>query len=344
MLELMNTEFFRESEQGKHDYNMIRMAQEKFKRNIGIIAPNQMEAELVALKASIRSKQSSLLSDAIALWESNNGKIRLFNLDMTGNNERTLSRALPILPMKGPAAAGGNNNMDVIYVNMYGMGEWNIENNAYSGIYGTTINTDLAACLEGACMMYKLRYGVGDKLFDNHIILENLTRIYTYMFVTTIKSATQQPLGGGKELEEDEANFHVAKFFIKYCLGKSNDEVIDTAAYTAIRARTPLNSILDMAAYRNIDYTSLSGFLKTLGSEFFREEIDIRVFANRWMKLFGSGLFYAIEYVPYLLFFLFAAMRNSNLGNSSKITSVQRAQLEKRGLVRLILEITAELR
>ena len=56
-----------------------------------------------------------------------------------------------------------------------------------------------------------------DQVFQNKVVLENLTRVYTKLFlnaVVKIKSLIYDPIA------QDTAKFVIAKFFLTYCLKK----------------------------------------------------------------------------------------------------------------------------
>jgi hypothetical protein len=317
-------------------------------RNIGVIAPNQIESEMLILKSSSRVKSNRLMLDAINLYEGNNGRIRPFDLNITRNSTGSpIDRSIPFFMGKAPMSSSYNetkqsgnqsNYIPVMFVNMYGLGTWNDDATRYSV---NSIQTDFASALEGACLAYNLNWNNGEKIFDNPKITITLTRIYTYLFKNALYSVVQlPPKSTDDELTSDELAYHVSKFFIKYCLQKNDDKYIDDVAYSAIRSKFPLSSILDMAKYRGINYDTLSGFLASIGKEMFGDEITLIQFVSKWQKLYGGGMSYAIEYIPYLLFFLIALINNSTMGHTSSLIN-RRSALISEGLNILYREILA---
>ena len=339
MLGLMQTEIYGSKGviNGLHSAIKDAMALQ-LTRNIGVIAPNQMEPEMLQLKVSAKNKSNSLLSEAIALYEGNGGKIRLFDLSINESGS-PITRHFPFIPAKAPISSADKTLQPVVFVNLFTLGEWNADNTVYSDI---APQTDLRASLEGGLIAYKLQMGGVDRLFNNHIILETLTKIYTNLFSKVILKLMQTGYGVDN-FKEDLAKFNIANFFVKYCVQKKNDDVINRTAYVAIKSKTPLNTILEYNENLRIDFTSLSSFLKTFGLEFFKDDINISEFSRTWMQQYGSGTLFAIEYIPYLIFYLFAAMLGAPLGGSSKLT-LRRKELEQDGLGKLYLTIISEMR
>lgn len=349
MRDLSKTELFAQSNYGKIITSVLK---EQLIRDIGRIAPNQLESDLILLKASARSKTNSLLSGAINLYESYGGRIRLFDLDLDNigavKSSVSLPRVIPFIVGPGrPDTMTGQSSVAVplgnsqlyIYTNMYGTGAWNGDNTIY---HVNSPNTDLLASLEASYVIFSLRNGKQDKVLNNHNVVEILTRIYTDLFLKTANNVTQRAIHQEGDLKKDEAKFHIAKFFLVYCVGRVNDASTDGVAYASIKSKTPLNTITEMAQYKTIDYESLSGFLKTFGKEFFNSEIMIQEFAYTWQKMYGENMYFALEYIPYLLFFLICTARNARCAGSSRLLN-RSNDLNQLGLQKLILAITSEI-
>ena len=338
MLSLMDTELYKSKGiQARIDSELRGAVRLQLMRNIGVIAPNQIELELGQLKLSARSKTNTLLSEAINLYESNGGRIRLFDLTFSSNSS-PIARHFPFITAKAPIS-GGTDLVPVVFVNLYGIGQWNADNTEYSiGAY----NTDLRACLEGGLIAYKLTDGRAPKVFSNPKTILPLTKIYSSLFSNVVLKVMGTRYGSDI-FQEELAKFNIAKFFLMYCIENSDEQAVEEFAYKAIKAKTPLLTIKQYNENLQIDFSSLSEFLKTFGNEFFRDEINISEFSRAWMQLYGAGTLFAIEFVPYLLFFLCASMVGTTLGGSSKF-ALKRKELEQDGLGTLYMSLMSDIR
>jgi len=325
--------------------NAINM---KLNQGTGIIAPKHIEPEL--LKAKLKAKKMmGLLNDGISLYEDFNGRIKMFNLGLTSSARTPIPGYMPFVLAKARnrQLEGDTNPLAVssptIYMNMYRIGNWSADEKLYENLNATT---DLAAILESGAIMYSLLYGgKSDKLFSNSVILENLTRIYTSMFSNTvIRTETIY----GDDFNTDAARFFIAKFFLRYVLKKPQTETIDTYAYQSVRQRgTALASLKIFEQDSDIDYTSLTSFLETLGNTFFSKPIDFLNFQIKWASMYGQGLSLAIEYVPYFLHYLIALGHGSGatLGGSTRLAkSSIFSDIRNDGLIKLLNTVTAILR
>jgi len=319
----------------------------KLNNNIGVISPEHIQEQLLKLKTRSKTSYYALLSDALALYE-NRGLIRLFNLGGSGGRS-----GVPIqMPFVAAQArnrakengmegnAVGLNNYDrVIYMNMFRIGNWNADESLYTGL---AAETDLYSCLESGVIAYRLTVqNMADKVFNDKTILEYLCKIYSSLFAQAlIKTKTTF---GGQDFQNDAAYFIIAKFFLLYVMGKTNSDVVDDYAYLAIKNRSSLVALKSYEETSQIDYTSLSGFLNSFGQAFYNDNIKLMEFSNNWFKMYGEGTIYAVEYVPYLLHFLFAALHSASLGASSRL-SFRLPDLQKMGLPKLYNAVIAAIR
>lgn len=320
--------------------NAINM---KLNQNVGIIAPTHLSAELESLRIAAKRSYKPLLGEAIALYEQFNGRIKLFNLGLSSTGRSPIPPYLPFL-------FGNTRNRQLesekesrpvsptVLVNMYRIGHWSADETQYLGV---SVNNDLYTCLESGLIAYKLLFeNKAEKVFANKDVLEYLTKIYTRLFSNIIvKSAFPY----GDDFNEDAALFLISQFFLRYVLKKQPSTTIDDYAYKTIKHRTSLSSIKMFEESSNIDYTKLSNFLASLGLAFFNEKIDMIKFELNWASSYGEGLMFAIEYVPYLIHFLFATLHGALLGGSNRLINRQ-ADLLKDGLPKVYNAIIAELR
>lgn len=305
--------------------------------NVGVIAPEHIQTALMDLKT--RSKKSSyyaFLPEAISLFETR-GLIRLFNLSNASGGRSRIPTLIPY--MRGVARnrykeddkSMNNQGKDtVLFVNMYRIGNWSSDESSYIGL--NTL-TDLYTSLETGVIGYKLLIeNYADKLFSDKNVLEYLVKIYTHMFALAIQKAKTT---FGDDFKTDAAHFLIAKFFLLYVLAKTNTDVIDDYAYMAVKNRSSLESMRSFEDISEIDFTSLSEFLKTFGEAFYNgEQIYLSDFENRWVQLFGDSTGLAIEYAPFLIHFLFAVVHGASLGGTLRLTR-QYNELNKLGLPRL---------
>jgi len=287
-----------------------------------------------------RSKKSAyyaFLSDAIALFETR-GLIRLFNLSLTKGGRSRIPTTIPYLKYparnrykEGDSSMNNNGRDNVLFVNMYRIGAWSSDESQYIGL-GTI--TDLYTCLESGVIGYKLLVeNRAEKLFDDKAVLEYLIKIYVYMFSLVMQKT--KTTFGGSDFQNDAASFLIAKFFLLYVLQKANTPIIDDYAYMAVKNRSSLEALKSYEDISQIDYDTLSGFLKTFGEAFYNgEPVYLADFDNKWVLSFGDSTGLAIEYVPFLLHFLFAVMHGANLGGTLRLARSQDI-LNKLGLPRL---------
>jgi len=315
---------------------------QKLYNNVGVIAPEHIGAEVMQLK--IKSKNAMHpLSDAIALFEQFNGRIKLFDLGMTSTGRSPIPLFMPFLPGNArnrqlesdPSSRGVS---PALFFNMHRIGKWSADESQYLGV---SVVTDLRAALESAYIAYALLVDQkAEKVFDNKVVLESLTNIYTSLFSNAMIKSEQTY---GTDFNTDAARFIIAKFFQLYVLIKVPSDTVDNYAYKTIKFRHTLSSLKNFEEISGIDYSSLTAFLKTFGLAFFAREVNIQSFERAWLSMYGEGLVLAVEYVPYLIHFLFSAYHGAMLGGSTKLYK-RREDLQKDGLIKLYNAIIAEIR
>ena len=311
----------------------------------GIIAPEHIETQLVELRQISKNAYFPFLSDALALYEQR-GLIRLFNLANVNAGKSKIPTILPFFPAQARArhkegdgyATNGAGNDLVVFLNMYRIGGWNADDTTYRSL---SARTDLYSCLETGVINYKMLIGgMAEKVFSDKNVIEYLTKIYVYLVSKAIiKTKTTF---GGNEFNDDAASFLIARFFLLNILEKADSEIVDDYAKLAIKNNTSLQALKNFEEISMIDYTSLSSFLKTFGAAFFNgEEISLINFESKWVSMYGDATGLAIEYVPFLLHFLFAAYHGANLGGASKLFNERQKSggLDKIGLPRLYLAV-----
>lgn len=317
----------------------------KLNQNTGIITPNHIETELTLLKTRSKSQHQALLNDALTLYNGLGGRIRLFNLGLTSNGRSPIPAYMPFIAARGrdrskedSANSSANGTVPVIFVNLYRIGQWSADESTYNDLAAPT---DLYTNLETGIIAYKMLVeGKEQDIFSDTVVLENLTRIYTSLFSNAV---VKTMITYGSDFQTDAARFLIAKFFLQYVLNKQQTDSIDDYALKAIKFRSSLVSLKNYEESNEIDYTSLSGFLKTLGRIFFNEEILLSNFTKSWLTMYGEATCLSVEYVPYLMHFLFAAYHGAYLGGGVRLQN-RLPDLQKDGLIKLYNAIINDLR
>lgn len=317
----------------------------KLNQGVGIITPDHLAAELAHLKIKSKNAHYPLLKEAIALFEQFNGRIRLFNLGATSSGRTPIPPFIPFLfgQVRNKQLEGENESRPVspaVLMNMLRVGHWSKDEEEYLKVSATT---DLYSILESGLISYKLIYeGKSEKVFSNRKVLEYLTNIYTSMFSNAV-IRTPGAFPFGDEFNSSAARFVIAKFFLCYVLTKPDSSTVDDFAFKTLKHRTSLAALKNYEEISNIDYTSLTGFLSTMGEAFFNEPVDIAKFEVAWLSMYGEGLVFAIEYAPYLLHYLFATLHGATLGGSTRLFN-RLPDLQKDGLPKLYNAVIAEIR
>lgn len=319
--------------------DMVNAMNQQLAHNIGVIAPEHIQTAIMELKT--RSKKSAyyaFLSDALNLYETR-GLVKLFNLSSSNGGRSKIPTTIPYLRgysrnrvRETDGYSSNNGGRDTtLFVNMYRIGNWSADESQYNGL--NTL-TDLYTALETGVIGYKLLVeNQGDRLFENKNVLEYLTKIYVYMFALAMQKT--KTTFGGSDFQNDAANFLIARFFLLYVLKKADNSTVDDYAYLAVKNRSSLESLKSFEDISRINYDTLSGFLKSFGEAFYNgETVHLADFETKWVQLFGDSMGLAIEYVPFLLHFLFAVMHGANLGGSLRLMR-QQDVLNKLGLPRL---------
>jgi hypothetical protein len=327
---------------GQQKQELHNAMNNKINQNVGVIAPEHIQPEILQLETKAK-KNPGLLPDALAYYKTFNGRIKLFNLGSTTSGRSPIPPFIPFLPGNArnrqlEGETGGRGVSPAIFVNMYRIGKWAPDEKTYT-IPG--VSTDLFSCLETGVIAHKLLLEHKDeKVFSNPVVLNNLTNIYTSLFANAVVKTV---VTFGSEFNTDAARFLIAKFFLIYVLKKADSETVKEIAYNSIKNRTTMTGLESFEENYPMDYSSLSGFLKTLGEAFFSKPIELARFEISWVTMYGEGLLLAVEYVPYLLHFLFATFHGANLGGSTKLYN-RLPDLQKDGLIKLYNAVITELR
>jgi hypothetical protein len=327
---------------GQQKMELHNAINNKLNQNVGIIAPEHIQAEIIQLETKAK-KNPGLLPDALAYLKTFNGRIKLFNLGSTASGRSPIPPFIPFLPGNArnkqlEGETGGRGVSPAIFVNMYRIGKWAADEESYI-IPG--VSTDLFSCLESGVIAHKLLIEQkSEKVFSNAVVLNNITNIYTSLFTNAVIKTV---VTFGSEFNTDAARYLIAKFFLTYVLKKPESDTVNSIAYNSIKYRTSQSGLESFEENYPMDYSSLSAFLKTLGEAFFNKPIDLARFQVSWITMYGEGLLFAVEYVPYLLHFLFATFHGAQLGGSNKLYN-RLPELQKDGLIKLYNAVISELR
>lgn len=346
MRQLKETELYTQYLSNNDQQNITSAINSKLAQNVAVIAPEHIETELMQLKTRSKNSFFPLLNDAIGLYETR-GYIRMFNFGTAAMGRSPIPAFMPFMPafarnrVKEVTMGQGNQNATnpAIFMNMYRIGHWNSDETSYDGLNAIT---DLYSCLESGVIMYKMIVEhKSANVFSEKNVLENLTRIYTYLFnKCVIKSKLSF---GSDEFKQDAAIFMIAKFFLLYVLKKPLTDTVNDYAHMSTKFRTSIAALLSFEDNAGINYESLSGFLKTFGLAFFNSPINLAEFTTNWIRMYGEGMVLTIEYAPYLLHYLFAAYHGSMLGGTVRLYNVV-DDLKKNGLPKLYNAVIAAVR
>jgi len=317
---------------------------QQLSQDIGVITPEHIESALITLRNKSKASYFPLLSEALTLFETR-GIIKLFNLSASNAGRSRIPTTMPyfigMARNKFKEMDNVGNKKDIaVFVNMYRIGNWSADESLYNGVSPLT---DLYTCLESGVIGYKLLVQqMSDKVFNDKNVLEYLIKVYTYMFSLAMQKT--KTTYSGSEFQADAAHFLIARFLLLNVLEKNDSDIVDDYAYLAVQNKSSIASLKSFEEISMIDYTSLSGFLKSFGQAFYNNEpVDLASFENKWLSLYGDATGLAIEFVPYLLHFLFATFHNATLGGTSRM--VRRAdELKKVGLTRLYAAVMNALR
>lgn len=346
MLKLFKTELLMTN--NRLNSKIQSVCKEKLPQNIGVIQPSNIEVPLLDLKkyAKTKSAASPVLLDAINLYENLGGRIQLFNLN-SAVNKNVLSTDvptfMPFVPSYSQYAMRSEIKKPIpaIFVNLYKMGNWSPDGTVYEDLYPIT---DLQTCLESGYIAYKMIIeNKADDILSNALVMEYLTRIYTKLFYDAlIKVPGNLPL---LEFQQEAAKFIIAKFFLIYILEKNeSDPSVNVYAQKASNATSSVQALQTYEENLGIRYEKLSIFLSTFGIAFFNgNPTSLSDFERAWITMYGEGLALAIEYVPYLLHFLFAPIHASKLGGASKM-HIRFPALQKEGLIKLYNAVLTAIR
>lgn len=352
MRQLSETELFRLKVSQGEGVSIQNAIRGKLNQNVGNIAPNNIGPELLLLKNKSKSSVFPLVSDALALYEGR-GLVRLFNLGVTSTGRTPIPVYMPftIAPARNrpkesntniPASSATDN---AVFMNMYRIGTWSADESTYQGLSAVS---DLYTCLESGTIMYKMLVnGMADKVFSSKGVVENLTKIYSFMFRQIVeKCRSSVKNNNGDDFTADALSFVIAKFFLKYVLKKTSEDVCNSFALMTTKYRSSLMALNMFEETNMIDYSSLSEFLKSISLAFYNDPspITLMEFEVEWIRRYGESLALAVEYAPYFLHGLIAAQHGARLGGTLKLYKVASTDLAKLGLGKLYMALISEVK
>lgn len=308
----------------------------------GDIAPRHIEPEMAQLKIKTKTGNNPFLKEAISLYEIFNGRVRLFDLGVGSSGMPALSGWMPFLigqirdRIRKDDDIVGSGQSRAVLMNMYTLGGWSIDEKSYDNLNYLDLRHQL---IMGNILHKMILGGQITKLLSNASFLENMTRLYVYLFEETVKRAATT-LG---DANKKYIKFMIAKFFLTYVLEVSGSLVDDIAFKVAQRFNdSSLEGLKMFEDSVDVDYTTLSGFLKSIGEIFFQQPIDLHRFQLSWTSLYGEGMFLAIEYFPYLLHFLISRVHGAPLGRATKLYTRDN-ELRKEGLIKMYQALVSTL-
>lgn len=272
-------------------------AKQKLEKGIDVISTNEhISTQILQLKNMRKTAYYPMMSQVFAMSVQTDQVIPFAfdNADIP-----------PVIPYVIFKTQYNGKTMLRTYVNLFKIGKWNVEKTEFH-----ITPLDLYSCLESGVMSHLMLVdGKKDKVINNSTVLETSSRIYSNFFFKIIEKAKKSI---NSEFQQDLVLYFIAKFFLINVLEKPDGSLVDDIAYQAIKNRTTMSSIKNIEAANTIDFTSLKGFLETIGEFLDFGKLTYLDLAINWAKLYGETTIFAIEYFPYLLHFLFSGLRGSH--------------------------------
>lgn len=196
-----------------------------------------------------------------------------------------------------------------MYVNVTRSGHWGEEKQTYT----ISAASELSPILQGSYITYKFLES-SQRLLADPKIVEYSTRIYVDIIVNLIQSLGIIMNNASQDDNTTYIRYLCAKFFLIYVLEKEPGNSIDELAFKVAKVSTMNRMTLEIVQMREDGdgfiseperYNSLSRFLETI-MEITRSSITISraLVFSKFARLYGEPTFHAIDYFPYLLFFL----------------------------------------
>lgn len=152
--------------------------------------------------------------------------------------------------------------------------------------------------------------------FENRIsILNYATVIYVKMFNKVLDKLYAINLIPSLS---DKVNFVIGNFFLRYVIGKENEDLINGIAYSATFNQNFSKEVLTMMCQDfilNNSYDTFPGFVEALARSFPElSSLTLRSFLENYMVLFGEVSIYSLEsFVDLLHTVLFGVVFNINI-------------------------------
>lgn len=305
---------------------LSEMAQDRY-----VISSKHIEDYVLQLEVANKRVHDQLLGGGLSLFKANGGRLRLF--------------CTPTIPSYFPYITGQVKDsqgryMRVVYMNMYGLGEWSLEGDRFLDV---SVASDLQSVFVNGMIAVSILQQGAERIFGNTAVMNYLTKIYSFLFYKILSNVAQND--PGQDFEKDLIRFCIGKFFLMYVLKHEESDTVNSIAYNCVKNRSSLSSILSYLENVDIDYSTFSGFLSSVAQEFYHTNVNLNEFANKWLLMYGDATGLAIEYAPYLLYFLIAAKKNARLGGLCAFGSARMTKdLNNEGLDKLYIAVSSLVR
>jgi hypothetical protein len=310
------TELFKKYISSSDKTNM-KEARNRVAVNTGVVMTRtHLEEQMVTLKNMRKTSYYPLMSQVFQLAHTTDMVVP-FCFD-----EGLIQSVMPFIQFKTNGHLTSVRPAIRTYINLYKIGHWNADKTKFN-----ISPLDLYSALETGVIMYNLQKKGADILIDDNIVLETSARIYAKLLVKAIERSKRSI---SSEVDQDLALYLSAKFFLMYIIGKQDSEYTRDIAYKSVRYKTPLMTLRQIEeSTEDMDYDSLSGFLQFFGNALDIGEIKLRDLVVDWIKMYGANTILMIEYFPYFLHFIFAALKGSQ--SISRLYH-RRKEIEKDGM------------
>jgi hypothetical protein len=159
-----------------------------------------------------------------------------------------------------------------------------------------------------------------NKIINNVSILKKAAKIYTRMFARCLDRLYSLSL---EEIQADRASYCIAKFFLIYVVGKTDNETVKGIATSCIPNNSPKSVFERLEGEYELDYTSFPGFIKDLSQVIpSLGTLSLRAFVEAWSRMYGDSTFLSIESFQYFAVNIFSAATSSALNNEGIINNL----------------------
>jgi hypothetical protein len=159
-----------------------------------------------------------------------------------------------------------------------------------------------------------------NKLTMDSDVLKSASKAYSQMFCQVLDRMYGINL---QALKSDIIHYSVAKFFLLYVLGKSDNDTTESLAMNCATHGTTKNTLSAAGAQISDDaYRSLPGFFAELSHIDGLQGLSFVGFMENYAKMYGDGAVYSVEFFPTLVHTLAGALAGSRITRDYQVEQV----------------------